>query len=118
MNLATIQKFCAALPQAKAETKWEVDYVHTIGGKMFAVTFEDKIGNARVSFKVDSERFLELTDRAGFIPAPYLARAKWVQITDLRKVKDAELKALITRSYQLIAMKLTKKHRRELGLAE
>ena len=31
-----------------------------------------------ISFKVDDDRFLELTDRDGIIPAPYLARVKWV----------------------------------------
>ena len=58
-----------------------------------------------------------MSDRTGFIPAPYMARAKWVQVTDLKKVSDAELKALIKRSYELVAMKLTKKLRTELGIA-
>jgi predicted DNA-binding protein (MmcQ/YjbR family) len=47
-----------------------------IGGKMFAVAFEDRSGNGLVSFKVDDERFLELTDREGFIPAPYLGACR------------------------------------------
>ena len=57
-----------------------------------------------------------MSDRPGFAPAPYLARAKWVKIGDLSKVSDAELKALIRRSYDLITAKLTKKVRTELGL--
>ncbi|MBL8511415.1 MAG: MmcQ/YjbR family DNA-binding protein [Betaproteobacteria bacterium] len=116
MNIAATQKFCASLPHAKGEIKWEVDFVYTIGGKMFAVVCLDSKGREHVSFKVDEARFLEYTDRDGFIPAPYLARAKWVQVTDLKKVNDAELKDLLRRSYQLVAAKLTKKLRSELGL--
>ncbi len=111
MNIAAINKFCAALPYAIGEIKWQVDMVYMIGSKMFCVT-----GNGHASFKVDDDLFLSMSDRAGFIPAPYMARAKWVQVTDLKKVSDAELKALITRSYELVAQKLTKKLRNELGI--
>ena len=116
MNVAAIQKYCASLPQAVGEIKWQVDMVYMIGGKMFAVAYENKDGKGNVSFKVDDERFLEYTDRAGFIPAPYMARAKWVQVTDLKKVSDAEMKALLRRSYELVVAKITKKLRLELGL--
>ncbi|MEI6738023.1 MAG: MmcQ/YjbR family DNA-binding protein, partial [Pseudomonadota bacterium] len=94
------------------------DHVYSIGGKMFAVAFESKVRGLFVAFKVDDERFLEYTDRPGFVPAPYLARAKWVQVTDMKKINAAELKAMIKRSYHLVALKLTKKRRLELGLAD
>jgi predicted DNA-binding protein (MmcQ/YjbR family) len=109
LNIKAVKRYCASLPYANGEIKWDVDLVYTIGGKMFAVAFEDRSGNGLVSFKVDDERFLELTDREGFIPAPYLARAKWVQVTDLRAVADAELKSLIRRSHELVLAKLPRK---------
>jgi predicted DNA-binding protein (MmcQ/YjbR family) len=118
MNLKAIQKFCANLPHATHDVKWEIDYVYSIGGKMFAIACENKHRGVFVSFKVDDDRFLEFTDRAGFIPAPYLARMKWVQINDLRRVGDAELKSLLKHSYDIVARKLTKKMRREFGMAE
>ncbi|MCY7389327.1 MAG: MmcQ/YjbR family DNA-binding protein [Burkholderiales bacterium] len=71
---------------------------------------------ATVSFKVDDDLFLSVSDRAGVIPAPYMARAKWVQITDLKMVSDAEIKQLIKRSYKLVSLKLTKNLRTEFGL--
>ncbi len=83
---------------------------------MFAIVFVDRAGKPHVSFKVDDDLFLQYADRPGFIPAPYLARAKWVQVRDLKQVGDAELKALIKRAYHLVAAKLTKKLRAELGL--
>ena len=116
MNIVQIQKFCASLPHALSERKWEIDYVHTIGSKMFAVVFVDRAGRPHVSFKVDDDLFLQYADRPGFIPAPYLARAKWVQVKDLKQIGDAELRALIQRSYHLVAAKLTKKLRVALAL--
>ena len=109
MNIRQVKKYCASLPHAKGEIKWEVDMVYMIGGKMFAVAFEDRNGNGLVSFKVDDERFLELTDREGFVPAPYLARAKWVQVNDLKALPEIELKALILRSYHLVLARLSRK---------
>ena len=117
MKIAAVKKFCASLPGAKGEIKWQVDMVYVIGGKMFAVAYADNSGTANVSFKVDDDLFLQYTDRPGFIPAPYLARAKWVQVNDLNAVGNDELKALIRRSHQLVAMKLTKKLRAKLGLS-
>ena len=116
MNVPAIKKFCAALPHATGDIKWGVDQVYSIGGKMFCVAFVDTKERATVSFKVDDDLFLAYTDRAGFIPAPYMARAKWVQVIDLKKVPDAELKALIKRSYDLVSLKLTKKLRTALGI--
>ncbi len=117
MNINAVKKYCASLPGARGEIKWQVDLVYVVGGKMFCVAFEDKGKQANVSFKVDDDLFLQYTDRPGFIPAPYLARAKWVQVNDLKAVGDAELKVLIKRSHELVCMKLTKKLRAELGMS-
>ena len=116
MNVPAIQKFCSALPHATGDVKWGVDQVYSIGGRMFCVACVDSKKQSSVSFKVDDDLILAYSDRDGFIPAPYMARAKWVQIVDLKKVSDAELKALIKRSYELVALKLTKKLRAEFGL--
>jgi predicted DNA-binding protein (MmcQ/YjbR family) len=114
MNAASIRKFCLSLPGATHDIKWGVDQVYSVGGKMFAVIDPTKAGSGAVAFKVDDTRFLELTDREGIIPAPYLARAKWVKLTDLRKLGDTELKELLARSHALVAAKLTKKVRESL----
>jgi len=116
MNITQIQKFCASQPHALGERKWKIEFVYTIGGKMFVIAFTDRAGESHVSFKVDHDLFLPYADRPGFVAAPYLARAKWVQVKDLKQVADAELKALIQRSYDLVAAKLTKKLRAELGM--
>jgi predicted DNA-binding protein (MmcQ/YjbR family) len=113
MNLEKAKAFCRSLPGATEDIKWGEDLVFSVGEKMFAVT-----GNCAdaegISFKVDDDRFLELTDRAGIIPAPYLARARWIKIADLKAVSDAEATALLKRSYELVFSKLTKKLQREI----
>ena len=105
-------------PGVDHDIKWGCDLVLTVGGKMFCVTATSGNPKGAMSFKVEDERFLELTDRAGFIPAPYLARAKWVQVEDSRKVNGKELHALIRRSYELVRARLTKKLQKELTDAE
>ena len=117
MNVPAILKFCATLPHATGDVKWHVDQVYSIGARMFCVACVDSKKQSSVAFKVDDDLFLSYSDRDGFIPAPYMARAKWVKIVDLKKVSDAELTALIRRSYELVGMKLTKKLRTELGMA-
>ena len=87
--------------------------VFKIGGKMFACSGLDK--NSAYSFKVADERFLELTDIDGVKPAPYLARAKWVQIEPKRcRIPDPDLSELVKNSYALVFAKLTKKAQREI----
>ena len=114
MTLAQIERYCRSLPGVTRDVKWGEDIVFSIGAKMFAVTSDDAVRKA-ISFKVEDERFLELTDRPGFIPAPYLARARWVQVVDFRKVHEDELKALLARAYELVLAKLPKKMQAELS---
>ncbi len=111
MNYETLRKHCAALPGAARDIKWGADEVYSVGGKMFAVFWIDK-GQARsVSFKCETERFLELTDLPGVVPAPYLARAHWVQVRDAHALSDATVQALVERSRALVAARLPKKVR-------
>ena len=79
--------------------------------KMFAVM---NLDGSTFAFKVDDDRFLELTDREGIIPAPYMARAKWIQLTDERALPQAEALALVKRSHELVFARLTKKLQQEI----
>ena len=49
-------------------------------------------------------------------PAPYLARAKWVRFDDLSAQDDAEVVDWLANAHALIAARLTRAKRRELGL--
>jgi predicted DNA-binding protein (MmcQ/YjbR family) len=96
------------------DIKWGHDLCFSIGGKMFCVTSLEPPFTC--SFKVTDEEFEELSARDGFIPAPYMARAKWVQVTDPSKLHKKEWKDFLRQSYELKKASLTKKVRREMGL--
>ena len=70
----------------------------------------------KCSFKVKDEDYEELSNRDGFMPAPYMARAKWVLVTNPSRLNKKEWEAHIKQSYGLVAAKLTKKERALLGI--
>jgi len=110
------RRLAAALPAATEDIKWGADLVYSVGGKMFCIFLLDGERPTTCSFKVDAERFLELTGLAGVEPAPYLARAHWVQLRPGHSLGADDLDSLIRRSHALVAARLTRKLRSELGL--
>ncbi len=111
MNLDAMRRFCATLPGATVDIKWGADECHCVGGKMFAVFGPKEQGGRNVSLKCDPERFLELTDVPGIVPAPYLARAHWVQVQDAKALTDAQARELLARAHALVLSKLTRRAR-------
>jgi predicted DNA-binding protein (MmcQ/YjbR family) len=113
MDFEAAKKLCRSFPGCVEDIKWGADIVFSVGEKMFAVTSAEVPADG-ISFKVEDERFLELTDRPGIIAAPYLARAKWVRVSGAAALHDAEAAALLRRSYELVFARLTKKLQREI----
>jgi predicted DNA-binding protein (MmcQ/YjbR family) len=108
MTLDTIRRLCLSLPGVTEDIKWDDDLVFSVGGKMFVVAMLEP--PHRVSFKCDDETFAELVERDGIIPAPYLARAKWVSIESLGHGMDwRELEGRLRRSYALVKASLPKR---------
>ena len=117
MTYAEIEKFCLSLPGATLSIQWGADHVYKVGGKMFAAMGPPEMRPQSLSFKTD-DSFAILTREKHIVPAPYLARAKWVQLEKLSALGTKELKAYLTRAHALVAAGLTKKRRAELGLME
>lgn len=115
MSFAALKRHAASLPAATIDIKWDNDWVASVGGRMFFVGGPEPRWRG-VSFKVEDHRFLELSGLPGFAPAPYLARAHWVRVDDPKALPLADLKALVARSHALVAGRLTRKRRTELGL--
>ena len=109
MNLDSLRKYCATLPGATRDIKWGADEVYSVGAKMFAVFWVEQGKAKNASFKCDPERFLELTDQEGIVPAPYLARAHWVQVSEAKALPDGAARELVLRSHALVMAKLTRK---------
>lgn len=116
MTQTELDRLMMNWPGVTSDVKWQDNLVYCVGGKMFAVYCLRGKRAGAMAFKVDDERFLELTDRPGIEPAPYLARARWVWLADPGVLSRDELRALLRQAHALIAAKLTKKLRRELGL--
>jgi len=114
MDIEDCRKFCKKLPAATEDIKWGHDLCFSVGGKMFFVIGLEP--PHRFSFKVADEDFEEMSSSDGFIPAPYMARAKWVSAENPSRVKQKDGERFIRESYELIKAKLTKKARSELGL--
>src|SRR5438105_2769687 len=98
---------CRALPGVTEDVKWGHDLVFSIGGRMFAVVCLEPPHT--LAFKCTREEFAELIEREGIIPAPYLARAMWVQEQEIGTVFERpELARLVRTSYELVAARLPK----------
>jgi predicted DNA-binding protein (MmcQ/YjbR family) len=116
MTIDSIRRWCLALPGVTEDIKWDDDLVFSVGGKMFCVAMLEL--PHRLSFKTDEETFAELIEREGIIPAPYLARAKWVSIEALGDGMEwRELEGRLRCSYQLVKATLTKKARAAIDAA-
>lgn len=112
MDIEWLRKFCLNLPGTKEDIKWGNDLCFLVGGKMYCVTGLNP--PLSVAFKVPDEDFEELSQTDGFIPAPYMARAKWVLVTKPERISKKEWELFIVNSYELVKAKLSKKTRDNL----
>ena len=116
MTPEAFDKACLVLPGATISIQWGNDHVFKVGGKMFAVRGDGVTQGGGISFKASDVAFEVLTETGRAIPAPYLARAKWVRFDDLDALDAGEVADWLKTAHALIAAKLTKKVRAELGL--
>ena len=116
MQTELLQKICLLLPAVTEDIKWDNDLCFSVGGKMFCVMSLE--APLKCSFKVKDDEFDELSNKDGFMPAPYMARAKWVTVTKPSILHKKEWEFFISQSYELVKAKLTKKSRMELGIED
>jgi predicted DNA-binding protein (MmcQ/YjbR family) len=109
MTLDKLRKHCLTYPGATEQIQWGADLVFKVGGKMFAVAATEPAAAHRLSFKCSDEGFAELVEQEGVVPAPYLARAKWVALERFDTLGDREIEQRIREAYDMVFGKLTKK---------
>lgn len=114
MTLEDLRTLCLSLPAATEDIKWGQDLVFSIGAKMFCATGLDQTP-VSASFKVKDEDFDEFCSRPGFMPAPYLARYKWVAVDDITRLSRGEWEQCIRQSYELVKARLPAKVKKQLG---
>ena len=89
-----------------------------IGGKMFALADLDGSGAGVLSFHCGAERYHELLENDGIVPAPHLARAHWVMLERWDALRPRDIEQELRRAHALILEKLPKRTKAALALPE
>ncbi|MGP8186310.1 MAG: MmcQ/YjbR family DNA-binding protein [Terracidiphilus sp.] len=123
MDNERIREFCLSLPHAAETLNWGHHLVYwagdrEMGGKMFAMTDLDGTGTGVLWFHCGAERFHELLEREGIIPAPHLARAYWVAVERWDALRPREIEEELKRAHALIYDKLPARTKAALNLPE
>ncbi len=104
MDAERTRTFLLSLPHAvetvSKTARWGDKLVFRVGdrsagGKLFAQIDFLPDGRAVLSFATDPERFHELVETDGVIPAPYRARIHWIALMRWNAIGDSELKGLL-----------------------
>ncbi|HLZ15630.1 MAG TPA: MmcQ/YjbR family DNA-binding protein [Cyclobacteriaceae bacterium] len=112
MNHAQLERICLKLKGSTTDIKWGNDLCYLIGGKMYCVA---GLGQPlTVSMKVTAEEFGELTEREGIIPAPYVARNKWILVKNPGALTPGEWEHFLRQSYELVLVRLPRKIKDQL----
>ncbi len=117
MTPKAFETACLALPAATLSVQWGDSRVFKVGGKMFAVIGLSREDAAPAySFKASDMAFELLVEHGLARPAPYLQRAKWVRLVSQNALGDDDLMAYLGQAHAIVAARLTRARKRELGL--
>ena len=105
MNAESIRRFCLSFANARENLQWGETLCFKVGGKIFAMMNLDSVPQ-RLCLKCSAERFAELLEQEGIVPAPYVGRYKWVLLQRLDVLPKPELEDLVRQSYEMVAAKL------------
>lgn len=123
MDAERARNFLRKLPLVEETTQWGNNLVFwvgdkAIGGKMFALINLDFDSHQLVmSFSAGPERFHELVENDGVVPAPYMARIHWVALERWGAIPARELEDMLRDARGLTYNKLPRKTKDALALA-
>lgn len=103
--------FVTSLPAVTLHEQWEA-LVAKVGGKVFCLLGD---GSGDIVIKVGEIAFDGLTELDGIGQAAYFAKRQWVRVAPGALEPDL-LEGYIRESHRLVAAKLTRKLRAELGI--
>lgn len=121
MNIESLRAFLLSLPHVEETMQWGDNLVFwvgdkAIGGKMFALASLSGEGHSVLTFSAGPERYHELLETEGCVPAPYMARIFWVALEHYDVFPAHELQQLLRDAHQITSAKLTKRTREALAL--
>ena len=117
MSPLDFEATCLALAGASKIIQWGGSSVFKVGPKVFAIAGLARVDEeTRYVFKVSDMAFELLIEHGLARPAPYLGRAKWVQLASHNALEDDDLRAYLRQAHGLISAKLTAAQRQAIGL--
>ena len=120
MNAERARAFLHTLPHVVETVQWGDNLVFWVGdkhlgGKMFTlidITRPTKV----ISFAAGPERFAELVEQEGFLPAPYFARIFWIAAETWFAHRDSAWEEDLRAAHTLTWLKLPPRTRAVLAL--
>jgi len=117
MTREEFDAFCSGLKSTTNVVQWGGASVWKIGGKLFALCSNWGEGNhQKISFKCSDHSYQILCELPGIVPSPYLTFSQWVRVTTGNAMNDDDMQHYISIAHDIIAQKLTRAKRAELGL--
>jgi predicted DNA-binding protein (MmcQ/YjbR family) len=105
-----VEAFCLSLPGATLAVQWRESRVFKVGGRIFALLGR----SGTLSFKCSDMAFHALQALPGIVPAPYLARARWVMLERLDALADEDLLDYLRAAHGLVMARLPRAERERL----
>jgi predicted DNA-binding protein (MmcQ/YjbR family) len=122
MDAERARAFLLTLPYVVETAQWGglVFWVgdKAIGGKMFALVNLEPDAKGVCSYAAGPERFHELVEQDGLIPAPYMARIFWVAAGHWAAHRNADWQNELAAARDITYNKLPAKLRAKLDLPE
>ena len=121
MDAERIRTYLLTLPHAVETMQWGANLVFwvgdkNIGGKMFALVNLDADGKAVISYAAGPQRYSELLEIEGIIPAPYMARIYWVAVERWNVFRTPEWEQELSAAHTLTYNKLPPRTRTALTM--
>jgi predicted DNA-binding protein (MmcQ/YjbR family) len=121
MDAEQVRESLLKLPHVEETMQWGANLVFwvgdkAIGGKMFALVNLDEDGKGVISFHAGQERYTELLEIDGVIPAPYMARIFWVALTRWDAIPVRELLSLLALARDMVYAKLPRRTKDVLAM--
>ena len=122
MDVERARTFLKSLPNVVETQQWGDNLVFwvgdkAIGGKMFAlIDLSGGLAHGVGMFSAGPERFAELVEKDGLIPAPYMARIHWIAAERWDALRNAEWEESWQAAHAITLGKLPKRTREVLAM--
>ena len=122
MDVERARTFLLSLPHAVETMQWGDNLVYwvgdkAIGGKMFAlIDLGEGLSRGVAMYSAGPERYAELLEREGLIPAPYMARIHWVAAEQWSVWRNSEWEEELRAAHAITYSKMTKRTHDVLAL--